>query len=191
LSNDAKLKIVEEAKRKADELIKEAEKTAEAIIRDAEEKWRVKAEAERNRILREARMQASAIIAEARKTSSFIIGKAKAEIIENVYEKAYEIIREGKYDVESSLRNLLKEALNYVEEPLKVIVREDQIDLAKRILRELGYNGVEVEGSNDIIGGVILVSREGIIVDNRVETRLKQSRDRLLNIIARVLLGDS
>lgn len=191
MSNDAKLKIVEEAKRKADELIKEAEKTAEAIIRDAEEKWRVKAEAERNRILREARMQASAIIAEARKTSSFIIGKAKAEIIENVYEKAYEIIREGKYDVESSLRNLLKEALNYVEEPLKVIVREDQIDLAKRILRELGYNGVEVEGSNDIIGGVILVSREGIIVDNRVETRLKQSRDRLLNIIARVLLGDS
>jgi len=190
LSSDARARIIEEAKKKASEILREAEKTAELILVEAEKKWRERAEAERKRILREAEVRASAIIAEAKRASSFIVGRAKAEVIEEVYRRAREVIESGKYDVEASLRNLLREALSYVKKPVKVVVRRDHVDLVRKILVELGLGDVEVEGSDNILGGVVLVSEEGTVVDNRLETRLDQSRGRLLNVIAKVLLGE-
>lgn len=191
MSEDAKVKILEETRKKANEIIEEARRIAESIIKEAEENWLKKAESEKNKILREANARASVIIAEAKSASRFIISKAKLEVVENVYEKIYEIIKEGKYNVEYSLKNLLKEALGYVEKPVKIIVRKDQVDIARKVLGELGIIDVEIEGSDNIMGGLILISKEGVVVDNRLETRIKQSRDRLLNVVAKVLLGES
>ncbi|MEM4717860.1 MAG: V-type ATP synthase subunit E family protein [Desulfurococcaceae archaeon] len=191
MSDEARAKILEEAKKKANEIIEEARKTAESIIKEAEERWRRKAEAERDKILFEANSQASAIIAEARKTSRFVIGEAKLNVIEHLYETIYDRIKKGDYNVEASLRSLLRESLDYVEKPVKVIVRKDQVSILQKILVELGHGNVEIEGSDDILGGLVLISEEGTLVDNRLETRLKQSREKLLSIIAKTLFGEN
>lgn len=188
--NNARDRIIEEARRRAREIIEEANKTAEDIIREAEKKWHKRAEAERNKIIQDANVQASIILADAKRAYSFIVNRAKREVIESIYERVLEIIKQGEYDVEISLRNLLREAMNYVENPAKVIVKKDHIEVIKRILKDLGHENIEISWSDNILGGLILVSKEGTIVDNRLETRLKQSREKLINKLVKLLWGN-
>ncbi|MEM1773352.1 MAG: V-type ATP synthase subunit E family protein [Desulfurococcaceae archaeon] len=182
-------KIIEEAERKAKEIIENARKEAEAIVNEAERKWREKAEAERRRIISEAEREASYILMEARRTANILVNKTKLEVIDSIFEKAKEIFEKDKYDVKASLRNLLSEALSYVDKPVKIIVNDKHAEIAKDVLRELGYENVELEYSSSLLGGVIVISASGVIVDNSIKTRLEQARSRIINKLAKILWG--
>lgn len=186
---ESRNKIIEEAERKARELVEEARREAEEIIREAEKKWASRAEMERRRIIEEAEKEASYIIAEARRKANLIETQSKNEIIERVFNEAELILKQCGYDVKLSLGNLVVESINQVDKPRRIIVRVDQVEIAKSILRELGYSDIEVEGRPDIQGGVVIESESGVIIDNRIETRLKQARLKLLDKIAKKIWG--
>lgn len=185
----SKNKIIEEAEKKAKEIIENARKEAEAIVNEAEKKWREKAETERRRIISEAEKEASYILMEARRIANILVSRTKLEVINNIFERAKEIFEKDKYDVKTSLRNLLNEALSYVDKPTKIIVNNKHVEIAKEVLRELGYENVELESSSNLLGGVVVISASGVIVDNSIKIRLEQARGRVINKLAKILWG--
>ncbi len=182
-------RIIREAERKASEIIEEARRRADGIIREAEAKWRAKAESERRRIIEEAERKASMIIADAKSRSNLLLVKAKEEVINKVFEEALELIKREEYNVKESLKNLLEEALAYIDKPSRIIVKSNHVKYMKEILSELGLDNVEVVPRDDILGGLIVESETGLVVDNRLETRLEQAKQKLIDKIARILWG--
>jgi len=146
-------KILEDAERRAREMVEKAEKERDRIIEEAEKEWRKRAEAARNSILREAEREASILIANAKVRASFEIAKAKEEVIREVFEKAESIIKSRGFDVYKSLENLIRESLGYVEKPAKVMVGRGDAEIAKKILADLGYRSIDVEETDEHHGG--------------------------------------
>lgn len=182
-------RIIREAEKKASSIVEEARRQADKIVNDALENWKSKAEATRRRIIEEALRQANIILADAKRMSSIIIANAKQEVVDDVFNIARNILTNREYDVNRSLRNLIVESLAYIKTPVRIIVNKLDVEVVKEILFELGYRDVEIEVHDNIVGGVIVVSAEGVVIDNTIETRLKQAESRLLDKIAKVLWG--
>ncbi|MEM0083055.1 MAG: V-type ATP synthase subunit E [Thermosphaera sp.] len=182
-------RVIKEAERKAEEIIKEAEQQARKMVKEAEEQWRRKAEATRETMMKEALKEASMMLADARRKASLIIAEAKNVLIENAFAKAWELLEKRHYDVKLSLKNLLNESLQYVTKPSKILVSPMDVKMAEEILREAGYSNLMVEPSSAIKGGIIVVSEEGLIVDNTIETRFQQAKLKLLDKLAKILWG--
>lgn len=186
---EEKNKLIEDAERRAKEIIEQAWREADIIVKEAERRYQQIAETERKRILEEAEKESSYVLTDAKRKASMIENKAKAEVIEELFKKAEDIMRQGAYDVKTSLRNLIVESMSQVDKPRKIIVREDQAEIARSILRELGYRDIVIETRNNMLGGVIVESEMGVVVDNRLETRLRQVRLNMLDKIAKILWG--
>lgn len=181
--------IIKEAEKKAEEIVREAEKQARRIIEEAEEQWKRKAEATRRAILDEASREASIMLADAKRKASLIIAEAKKASIESAFTKAWEMLEKRQYDVRSSLKNLLSESLQYVTRPSKVLANPIDVKVVEELLHEMGYLNIAVEPSDAIKGGVVVISEEGLVVDNTIETRFQQAKLRLLDKLARILWG--
>lgn len=182
-------KILEEARRRAKEIVDSAKREAETIIREAERRWLQRADIERGKIIDVARREASLIISEAKRVASFTISKAKETAIKEVFDRAWEIIERDQYDVKSSLRSLFLESISFASDPQKVLSNPRHVDLVREVLRELGYDNVEVEPSPVVRGGILVIAKDGTIIDNRLETRLEQAKLRLVDRVARLLWG--
>lgn len=181
--------LIREAEKKAREIIEKAEKEAESIVKEAHQRWLRRAEEEKRNILESATREATYIVSEAKRSYNQVLTRAKNEVIEEVFEKTREILIRGEYDSETSLRNLIIESLEYIDKPIRVKTRPEYIDVVKKILSDMGYTDVSVEGDQGIVGGVLVESVTGVIVDNRIETRLEQARLRLLDKLTRILWG--
>jgi V/A-type H+-transporting ATPase subunit E len=183
-------KLLEDAKKKAEKIIADAKAEAEKIIRNAEKEWREKAEKEREKIIRNARLEAQKIISEAHRQARIIISSAKHEIVKTVFSEAEKRLRERRgIDIKSSLKNLLEEALEYIEEPAEIIINSRDRDIINEILSEKRLKNVRIIINDRIIGGLVLVSRDGKKVDNTYDTRLKRAKTVLLTEITRILWG--
>lgn len=181
--------IIKEARRKAEEIIKEAERQVQKMIEEAEEQWRCKAESTRKAILEEASREASVMLADAKRRASLIIAEAKKISVENAFARVWELLEKRHYDVRLSLRGLLSETLQYVTKPSKVLANPVDVKIVEELLHEIGYPNVIVEPSSAIKGGVIVVSEEGLVVNNTIEVRFQQAKLRLLDKIAKILWG--
>ncbi len=181
-------KLVEQAKKKAEEIIREAEKKAGEITAAAEAEWLEKSRKEKERIINEAKTKARIIISEARRKARIKLTGAKNTVINEVYDEAWNRIsnRQG-FDVYLSLKNLLKEALSYVDEPDTVLVPGRDHDIISRVLKDEGLE-LKIQAT-DITGGILLIDKYGNIVDNSYDTRFKRSKEVLLPIISRILWG--
>ncbi len=183
-------KLLEDARKKAEKIIANARAEAEKIIRDAEEKWRKRAEKEREKIISSARLEAQKIVSEAHRQAKIIISNAKNKVIENVFSEAEKRLRERiGIDVKTSLKNLLEEALEYIEKPAKIIVNPKDRDVINEILSEKGLDNIQLIIDDKVIGGLILVSIDGKKVDNTYNTRLERARTVLLTEVSRILWG--
>lgn len=182
-------RVLREAEKKATEMVEEAKKQAEKIIQEAHEQWRNKAEATRRQIIEEALRQGNLLIAEAKIKSSILISRAKQEIVDSVFAQARAILVNRDFNVKESLKNLVLESLEYCKLISKVVVNERDVDIAREVLRELGLANVEIIGTSEIVGGVVVFSEEGVVVDNSYDTRLKQAEHRLIDKVSKMLWG--
>ena len=185
--------VLEEARRKAEEILSNARAEAERIIREAEEEWRRRVEEERRRIIRDAQARAQVIISEAEREARLIVSRKKKEIVDRVFDEAWERIRRGiGYSREESLRNLLKEAASYIPpsaEHVKIIVSGRDVETARRLAGEIIRISHSVEPSDQITGGVLIEGSDGTVVDNTYDNRFKRSRESLVSDVARLLWG--
>lgn len=183
-------KLLEDARKKSEEIIREAKREAERIIEEAERKWREKAEQEREKIIANARLEAQKIISEARRNYRITISKAKAEVINKILEEAkIRLTNRIGFDIEESLKKLLDEALYYIENPSKIIINPRDRDVIKKILKEKGLKNIEIVESNDILGGLIIESINGERVDNSYNTRLERAKSIVLTELNIILWG--
>jgi vacuolar-type H+-ATPase subunit E/Vma4 len=183
-------KMIEDARKRAEDIIREAETKAQEIIEKGEKEWLEKTRVEKERIMADAERKAAITISEARRKARLIIVEKKNELIEQIYNDAWMKIknREG-FDVEKSLRNLLKESLIYIEEPKIIIVNTTDENTMHRILEEKHIENIKVQGSTSVTGGLIVVSVKDERVDNTYDTRFKRAKDVLRPVIAGILWG--
>jgi len=155
-----------------------------------EKEWKEKAEQERKRIIEEAKMKACTILSEARREARIKISMAKKEVFDSVVEKALKDLKERKgFDVKKSLLNLLKESLEYIDEPTKIIINEKDSQALREVFEELNIKDIYIIYSDKIIGGVIVESRIGELIDNSYDTRIKRARITYAPEIHRILWG--
>ena len=187
--NDLREKLIEEARKKAEEIIKEAEKKAEEIIKEAEKEYETKAIKTREKILEEARINAQIIISDARRKYRLMISEAKYEVLKKIFDEAWkDIINRRNVNIQTSLKNLLRESLEYVEKPDYVEVNEKDKEIISDILMENKIDA-EIKVNNSIVGGLIIGTMAGEKVDNSYNTRYERAKTVLLPIIAKMLWG--
>jgi len=185
---DLKRKLREEAENKARMIVNEALSEAEKIVKNAEEEWIKKAESERSKILDQAREEADRILSEARIKAKIIVAEAKNNLLLsllNTVERA--LADRNGIDVEKSLEMLFKEALNYVENPVRVTVDPRDVEIAREMLNRKGLVNVEIKTSDGILGGVIVESADGKRIDNSYKTRLENAKKIVARMLAEVL----
>jgi len=181
---DLKRKLREEAESKARMIVSEALSEAEKIVKEAEEEWVKKAESERSKILEQAREEADRILSEARIKAKIIVAEAKNNLLLNLLNAVEKALADRNgIDVEKSLKRLLEEALNYVENPVRVTVDPRDVEVARELLKRKGLVNVEIKTSDEILGGVIVESADGKRIDNSYKTRLENAK----KIVARML----
>ncbi|ADV64403.1 H+transporting two-sector ATPase E subunit [Desulfurococcus mucosus DSM 2162] len=188
MQEDAKAKLLREAEARAEQIVRDAEAEAERIVKEAEAKWRERAEAERKRITSEAEREANTIISEALREARLLVSKEYEKAVEDVLREAYDSVRKRSFDIENSIRNLIRESLRLVNAPKKIVVSKGDLEAARRIVAELGLPGVVVE-AGDIDGGVIVESESGIVVDNTYESRLREFQSKHMDEVRRILWG--
>lgn len=183
-------KLLEEAKRKAEEIVRGAEGEAKRIVEEAENKWRVGLEGERAKVINEARRRAELILSEARRKARLVLTQTKQELVAEIFNAAYSRVksREG-FDVRKSLEKLLDEALGYVKTPSKVIVNPKDRAIVEELVAKRGLINVVVETSSKIDGGLIVVSTDGEVVDNTYGTRLQRAYENLTPIVVKRIWG--
>jgi len=181
-------KLIEQAKREAERIIEEAKKKAEKIIEEAEKDWLEKSRKEKERIIANAETRARIIVSEAKRRARMRTVEAKNDVLKKVFDYAWRAIKERKgIDVNASLRNLLKEALNYVNDVQHIYVSGQDIEIMKRIIASSNLDAEVAE--KNIIGGLIAESEKGELIDNSYETRFSRAKQLLVPEIARILWG--
>ncbi len=190
--NSLKTQILNEAKKKAEKIIKDAQAKAKEIENEALNKWKRMYEEKRREYIEKAESEANTIIAESKRKARMLVSKAKYEIIEELFRKAYEKLakREG-INVKESLEKLFEEAFEQIPpgtRHLKIYVNPRDKELITRII---GEKGVEIEYEiitrEDVLGGLILETLDGIIIDNTYNTRLERAKETIVNKLAKVL----
>lgn len=188
IAEDFRKKLIEDAKRRAEGIIRSAEEEAKRIIEEAEGQRKITVEREKQRIVEEARKKSELMLSEARRKARLVVSKAKLELIEDIISRAYRTLgsREG-FDLRRSLENLFYESLNYARSPERVIVNPRDKIVMEEILRRGGFMDVKVEVSEEIDGGLVMVSKEGEIIDNTYRTRLERVKEFMAPVIAKKL----
>lgn len=191
--NELRERVLEEARKKAREIIEEAKEKAHKIVETAEIEWRNRFKETKKKIIEEYNRRFSTIISEAKIKHILTISKAKNDVVETVFNKALEELKKRNYDVGKSLEKLLKEAIMYLPKETKhitIIVNPKDKPLISNIAQvilEKNKLNYEIKTSNNIIGGLIIETPEGIKINNSYEARLSRIREMFINKIAKIL----
>lgn len=187
-AEDFRKKLIEDTRRKAEDIIRGAEEEAKRIIEEAEKQRKAIVEREKQKIIDNAKRKAELIVSDARRKARLVVSKARLESIEDIVSKAYsQLISRNGFDPRKSLESLFYESLNYIKNPEKVVVNPRDKEVMENVLRERGFINIKVEISEEVDGGLILVSQEGERVDNTYRTRLTRVRESLTPILVKKL----
>jgi len=172
-------KIEEEGEREARQILEEAEEEARRRLEEAERelaRWREEA-------LKQARAQIEGekrlIISRARAKAREVVLRAKGEAAERLFE---ELSKEaaglradpGKY--QEFLKRCLKEAEGEIEGPLVLQIDPQDEEVIKALLEGTPH---KIGGRLKTLGGFIATNERGdLLVDNRLETRIANLRQR-------------
>ncbi|SHG58366.1 flagellar assembly protein FliH [Thermosyntropha lipolytica DSM 11003] len=184
--------ILAEAEEEADHIrarvYEEAEEIREKAKKEGYEEGWQKARAEMERELKEAKEQSKQMIEEARRLKLAIINSAEKDIVRLAMAIARKIVVAELKANPESIREVVREAISFLDQPENVMLRVNPEDFKiLNLLRERGdFNDIESEMPNLEIrvdnrlspGGVVVESDRGT-VDARLETRWASLEDAL------------
>jgi V/A-type H+-transporting ATPase subunit E len=181
--------IQAEAEAQADEILAEADETAEEILAEAE------AEADEIRKAAEREVEADIEQERERRLSSGALEakqerlEARRDVLNTVRERVEDAIASlPTAERESLVRDLLADAATEFEEA-DVYTRSADTELVTEILAE--YDGFELAGETDCLGGVVLEGRDGRLrVDNTFDSVLETVWNENLKALSDVLFEE-
>lgn len=164
--------LIESLRQKAQSRIEELQKEAEKEVEDYRERAFSEFEAYRqeylNSVKREAESEVSSILLEAKEEAGIIKTLAMQRLSERLYriaEKALSALRNKEY--EGVFKRLVDELPSLRWSRLKVAPPDRE--LAERYFPE-----ADIEADEEITGGIIVETEDGIIIDNSLEKRLER-----------------
>ncbi|EHP89067.1 V-type proton ATPase subunit E [Methanotorris formicicus] len=194
-------KIMDDAKKKADEIIKKAEEEASVILKNAEEE----AEKRKNTILKkgekDAEMTKNRIIAEAKLTAKRMILEEKEKIIEMAIEKLREDLAKlpEKPEYKGILEKMIKNGavslgggeliVQLNERDMGLVEDEVLWKLEKEIEEAAGKVTILKKGEPvKIIGGCIISTADGLkILNNSLEAVFERDMENIRAKITDIL----
>lgn len=185
-----KEKLLSEAREKAENIVKEAEEKANEIIRQAQEEWRRRYEEYKRQELKKIYEKNAQIESEARLKARIIVSQTKAEIIEKLFEDIKRKLENRRFDVKKSLELLLTQSLKEASAIKKIVVSPKDKKILEDIISEFGLKNIDIKENENMIGGLIVESVDGVIIDNSYDTRLLNLKEKRLNEIQRLLWGE-
>jgi vacuolar-type H+-ATPase subunit E/Vma4 len=185
-----KEKLLSEAREKAENIVREAEEKANEIIRQAQEEWRRRYEEYKRQELKKIYEKNAQIESEARLKARIIVSQTKAEIIEKLFEDTKRKLEDRQFDVKKSLELLLTQSLKEASAIKKIVVSPKDKKILEDIISEFGLKNIVIEENENMIGGLIVESVDGVIIDNSYDTRLLNLKEKGLNEIQRLLWGE-
>jgi len=185
-----KEKLLSEAREKAENIVREAEEKANEIIRQAQEEWRRRYEEYKRQELKKIYEKNAQIESEARLKARIIVSQTKAEIIEKLFEDTKRKLEDRQFDVKKSLELLLTQSLKEASAIKKIVVSSKDKKILEDIISEFGLKNIDIKENENMIGGLIVESIDGVIIDNSYDTRLLNLKEKKLNEIQRLLWGD-
>lgn len=188
---EIKERLLSEAKKRAEEMILNAEKEAEKIIRKAESEWLSKYQEYKNKEIKRIVEKSAQIESEAKMKARILVSQAKIDVVEKLFEDALDRIDKREIDIKKSLENLLDSALKEISSIKKIIVSPRDVETLKEILKERKLDEVVIEENPRMIGGLVVESTDGIVIDNSYETRLSLIKDRFASVIREILWGEN
>jgi vacuolar-type H+-ATPase subunit E/Vma4 len=187
---EIKEKLLSEAREKAENIVKEAEEKANEIIRQAQEEWRRRYEEYKRQELKKIYEKNAQIESEARLKARIIVSQTKAEIIEKLFEDIKRKLENRRFDVKKSLELLLTQSLKEASAIKKIVVSPKDKKILEDIISEFGLKNIDIKENENMIGGLIVESVDGVIIDNSYDTRLLNLKEKRLNEIQRLLWGE-
>jgi len=187
---EIKEKLLSEAREKAENIVKEAEEKANEIIRQAQEEWRKRYEEYKRQELKKIYEKNAQIESEARLKARVIVSQTKAEIIEKLFEDTKRKLEDRQFDVKKSLELLLTQSLKEASAIKKIVVSPKDKKILEDIISEFGLKNIDIKENENMIGGLIVESVDGVIIDNSYDTRLLNLKEKGLNEIQRLLWGE-
>uniref|UniRef100_A0A7C1HWI4 A-type ATP synthase subunit E n=1 Tax=Fervidicoccus fontis TaxID=683846 RepID=A0A7C1HWI4_9CREN len=185
-----KEKLLSEARKKAENIVREAEEKANEIIRQAQEEWRRRYEEYKRQELKKIYEKNAQIESEARLKARVIVSQTKAEIIEKLFEDTKRKLEDRQFDVKKSLELLLTQSLKEASAIKKIVVSPKDKKILEDIISEFGLKNIDIKENENMIGGLIVESVDGVIIDNSYDTRLLNLKEKELNEIQRLLWGE-
>jgi V/A-type H+-transporting ATPase subunit E len=185
-----KEKLLSEAREKAENIVREAEEKANEIIRHAQEEWRRRYEEYKRQELKKIYEKNAQIESEARLKARIIVSQTKAEIIEKLFEDTKRKLEDRQFDVKKSLELLLTQSLKEASAIKKIVVSSKDKKILEDIISEFGLKNIDIKENENMIGGLIVESIDGVIIDNSYDTRLLNLKEKKLNEIQRLLWGE-
>ncbi|MCC6010352.1 MAG: V-type ATP synthase subunit E [Fervidicoccaceae archaeon] len=185
-----KEKLLSEAREKAENIVREAEEKANEIIRQAQEEWRRRYEEYKRQELKKIYEKNAQIESEARLKARIIVSQTKAEIIEKLFEDTKRKLEDRQFDVKKSLELLLTQSLKEASAIKKIVVSPKDKKILEDIISEFGLKNIDIKENENMIGGLIVESVDGVIIDNSYDTRLLNLKEKGLNEIQRLLWGE-
>lgn len=185
-----KEKLLSEAREKAENIVREAEEKANEIIKQAQEEWRRRYEEYKRQELKKIYEKNAQIESEARLKARVIVSQTKAEIIEKLFEDTKRNLEDRQFDVKKSLELLLTQSLKEAGAIKKIVVSPKDKKILEDIISEFGLKNIVIEENENMIGGLIVESVDGVIIDNSYDTRLLNLKEKGLNEIQRLLWGE-
>ena len=188
--------LLKEGQNRSREILEKARAESEAILREAKEKAEQSEKDTRGVLQKEIEARRARILNQARMEGRRILLRAKHEILDRVFERAEQQLRDrlnqaGHEDFSRRFwTRLVEESL---PEPrpadLKALLHEEATGDLERVLRERGI-GCERVQDPDLGYGFRLVSEAGeIVVTNSYRARLEKIRPDLLVELNALLFG--
>ena len=187
--------ILQEAKRKAEEILERARREASSLLREVEERGRREAEEILERASREGRQLYEERVARGRVEARKELLAKKEELIGEVFRRAEEGLRKhvSSREYERDLLRMAVEACRRLGAE-EVVVEASARDLERlkrmegELRKELGGIRVSFGKPLETLGGVRVRSADGLReLDETLESRMRREREELRVRVARIL----
>jgi vacuolar-type H+-ATPase subunit E/Vma4 len=183
--------LEEQAQAECEEIRTEASEHAEHIVREGEqEAERIRA-AHARQAEQDASKRSTRTLNTARLEAKARVSKIKGTALEGVFQRASEQLGavRGSPEYPRLFKRLAEEALADIDTDAKVHVDAADVDLARRVVSEIGVSA-EVLGDVTSAGGLVVELDEGRIMRrNTFEDRLSRARSSLQADVAKALVS--
>lgn len=184
--------LLKDGKYQCEQIIEKARADAEEIIKNAEREAARQKQEYLAKIDSDIKKASMAIINRARIEAGGRVIRARYEIIEDIFNRAYERfleIKNGK-DYPFIFEKLCKEALRDVNGETRVLIDEDETELFKRFFPDTTVKLEAVKGNRKMAGLELITSDGAVVVKNTLNSRLEKIKPELILELNKFLFGE-